>query len=119
MVYRDWSEGGSVMLASELQKVLALSFNQFVEDLDGDHEMVLGLLHLGQVVILRLEHMGYSDPFLISFAGVTDSGESLVIIQHVGMISMSLMKVKRKNPNTARRPIGFHSTLAITANSEP
>jgi hypothetical protein len=67
------------------------------------------LVSFGQAVVFRLHDIGYSNPSLISFVGVTEDGDPVELIQHVSQISILLTRLPRQNPEEPRKPIGFHS----------
>lgn len=94
-------------LASEFYKRLVEWINDFDKDLDSKYEVGVRLVNFGQTFTFHLSNLGYYNPSLISFSGVTDSGEHVKLIQHVSQISILLMKMKRKNPDEPKSPIGF------------
>jgi hypothetical protein len=65
------------------------------------------LVSFGQTITFSVTDIGYNNPSLIVFQGVTEDGKRLELIQHVTQISFLLMAVKRKNPDEPKRKIGF------------
>ena len=61
--------------------------------------------------MFSLSDIGFWNPSLITFRGVTDDGSPVELIQHVTQISVLLMKLPRKDPSKPKRPIGFGSAL--------
>jgi len=98
-------------LASEFYKRLVEWIRDFDESLDNDHEVGVRLVSFGQTLVFHLQDMGYWNPFLISFWGVTEDGQDVQLIQHVNQISILLMKVPRKDLDKPKRPIGFHNPV--------
>ena len=94
-------------IASQFHKRLANWISDFDKSLDDDHEVGVRLVNFGQTMVFHLEGMGYWDPFLISFVGVTEDGQPVELIQHVNQISILLMKLPRKDPSQPKKSIGF------------
>jgi hypothetical protein len=94
-------------LASEFHSRLAGWINDFDAGLDQEHEVGVRLVSFGQTVVFHLHSMGYWNPSLISFSGLTDDGNPVELIQHVTQISILLMKVPRKDLSKPKQPIGF------------
>jgi hypothetical protein len=93
--------------ASAFSERLAKMIQDFDASLDQAHEVGVRLVSFGKTVIFALENMGYSNPSLITFRGHTTEGEPVELIQHVSQISILLMRLPRKNPQTPKKPIGF------------
>jgi hypothetical protein len=53
--------------------------------------------------------MGYWNPSLLFFIGVTDDGNPVQLIQHVSQISVLLMKLPRRDTSKPKQPFGFAS----------
>jgi hypothetical protein len=96
-------------LASEFHKRLIKWIQDFDKELDNEFEVGVRLVSFGQTVTFHLENIGYWNPSLISFSGFTENGEPVELIQHVSQISILLLKMKRKDPQKPKRPIGFAS----------
>lgn len=95
--------------ASEFHCRLINWVNDFHKSLDDEFEVGVRLVSFGQTVTFHIEDIGYWNPSLISFVGKTEEGEPVKLIQHVTQISILLMKMKRKNSQQEKKPIGFLS----------
>lgn len=95
--------------ASQFHRRLIEYVKDFDDSLDQTAEVGVRLVSFGQTITFHLESMGYWDPSLIAFAGVTDNGDPIELIQHVSQISILLMKLPRREPDKPKKPIGFHS----------
>ncbi len=93
--------------ASEFHERLVTWINEFENSLDEEHEVGIRLVSFGQVLTFHLLDIGYWNPSLISFKGLTENNEPVELIQHVSQISILLQKVKRLNPEEPKRKIGF------------
>ncbi len=93
--------------ASEFHKRLIKWIADFESGLDEAHEVGVRLVSFGQTVVFHLSNIGFWNPSLMSFSGVTDSGDPVELIQHVTQISLLLMKLPRRDPSVPKRPIGF------------
>lgn len=96
-------------LASEFYSRLVAWITEFDESLDDNHEVGVRLVNFGQAISFHLTSMGYWNPSLIKFLGITDKDEPVELIQHVTQISILLMKMPRKNLDQPKRSIGFAS----------
>ncbi len=94
--------------ASEFHHLLVNRINKFNASLDEAHEIGVHLVSFGQIVTLRLQGLDYSNPSLISFTGVLESGEPVELIQHVSQISILLIQMPRKDPSKPKQSFGFH-----------
>jgi len=94
-------------LASEFYSRLAEWISNFDASLDPEYEVGVRLVNFGQTLVFHLAGMGYSNPSLITFNGVTDNGEPVELIQHVSQLSVLLMKLPRREPEKPKQPIGF------------
>jgi hypothetical protein len=93
--------------ASEFHKRLAKWIGEFDASLDQAHEVGVRLISFGQSFTFHLVDIGYWDPSLVVFRGITEDGNPVELIQHVTQISVLLMKMPRADPSTPKRPIGF------------
>lgn len=94
-------------LASEFYKHLKKRAEEFDNKLDGTHAVGVKLIPSGQAVSFQVTALGYCDPSLIIFAGVTENGSEVQLIQHVSQISFVFMAMPRPNPKEPKRPLGF------------
>jgi hypothetical protein len=95
--------------ASEFHNRLAKWINEFNSSLDEQHDVGIRLVNFGQTVVFHLARLGYWNPSLMWFAGTTDNGDPVELIQHVSQISILLMKLPRRDPTKPKTPIGFHA----------
>jgi len=96
-------------LASEFHHRLITMINDFQKELDNDYEVGAQLVNFGQKVTFHIEDIGYWNPSLIRFYGKTDDGSPVELVQHVTQISILLVKMKRKDSEEPKRPIGFNT----------
>jgi Family of unknown function (DUF6173) len=94
-------------LASEFYNRLVQWINKFNEGLDNEHEVGVRLVNFGQTITFHLKDISYWNPSLIMFQGHTESNEPVELIQHTSQISILLMKLPRRNPESPKSPIGF------------
>jgi uncharacterized protein DUF6173 len=98
--------------ASEFYTRLVNRITEFNEALDEDHEVGVTLVNFGgSSMVFHLSDLGYCNPSLITFYGITDDGNPVELIQHVSQISVLLSKLPRL-PNEPKRVIGFHGDEA-------
>ncbi|MGD7051435.1 DUF6173 family protein [Sutcliffiella horikoshii] len=95
--------------AGEFHKRLVEMINDFDKSLDEEHEVGMRLVTFGQTVQFHVEDLGYYNPSLIIFQGRTEDGSQIELIQHVSQISFLLMAVKRLNPESPKKRIGFNN----------
>ena len=98
-------------LASEFYERISALISQFDKELDNAHEVGIRLVNFGQTVVFHLDWIGYWNPSLMCFGGVSDGGEPVQLVQHVSQISILLMKVARANPDEPKKEIGFLACL--------
>lgn len=95
--------------ASAFYKRLVEWINEFDARLDQTMEVGVRLVSFGHTMIFHLEQMGYDNPSLVWFAGVTEDGKPVELIQHVTQISILLMALPRTDPSKPKARIGFKS----------
>jgi hypothetical protein len=101
--------------ASEFHAHLTREIARFEAELDETHEVGLRLVSFGQAVTFHLQGMGYMNPSLITFNGLTDGGDVVELIQHVSQISLLLMKLPRLDPTRPARRLGIPTAEELTA----
>lgn len=106
-------------LASEFCKKLCNSINQFDELLDPAMEVGMRLVSFGQAITFSVNRLGYTDPSLIHFFGMLDTGQPVELIQHVSQISFLLTSVQRVTPTEPKQPIGFAPVIATASDEGP
>lgn len=63
------------------------------------------LISFGQALTFHMMAIGYTAPSLVTFYGLTDSGDRVQLVQHVSQLSFLLMAVKKLKEKPTR--IGF------------
>jgi uncharacterized protein DUF6173 len=112
---RDLRTEAQANYASEFYERLVSRIEGFNEALDEEHEVGVTLVNFGgSSIVFHLSDLGYWNPSLITFYGVTDDGNPVELIQHVSQISVLLTKLPRL-PNEPKRVIGFHGDEASPA----
>jgi hypothetical protein len=94
-------------LASEFANHLLSKINQFDADLNSDLEVGLKLVSFGQTITFHVSGIGFYNPSLVVFAGLTDDGNRVELVQHVSQISFVLIALPKLNPEQPKRKIGF------------
>ena len=79
----------------------------FEAALDSAYEVGVRLVSFGQAFTFHVTGIGFIEPSLITFSGLTDAKDPVQLVQHVNQISFLLMKVKRLEPQKPKTPIGF------------
>ena len=94
-----------------------LYIKNFEEQLDGEHEVVMGFTG-GDVGVLRIEGVGYYDPDIITFYGSDQTGGRTQLVQHVSQLNVMLRALPK--PAAAKEPsrIGFRLARALEENNE-
>lgn len=95
-------------LASGFHKRLVKWINDFHRSLENEYEAGVCLANFGNITF-HIDDISYWNPSLISFKGKTESGNPVELIQHINQLSILLVKLKRKEPEKPKRPIGFMS----------
>lgn len=94
-------------LASGFAKRLFLQITQFDAELDADHEVGIRLVSFGQSITFHVSDIGYDNPSLIFFIGLTEDGHRVQLMQHVSQISFLLIVLPKLHPEQPKRKIGF------------
>lgn len=95
--------------ADEFYHRLIRWVNDFHRDLGDEYEVGGQLVAFGRDVTFSFTDIGYWNPSLISFKGITADGDPVELVQHVTQINVLLIRKKRENPEQPKRPIGFAS----------
>lgn len=85
---------------------LILYIQNFEEQLDNEHEVVMGFTG-GDAGILRIEGIGFYDPDIVTFYGRDQSNTKTQLIQHVSQLNVMLRALPRVDPTKAPARIGF------------
>lgn len=94
-------------LASQQAKILIKQINDFDESLNSGQEVGVRLVSFGQSITFHVSNIGYFNPSLIVFLGLTEEGKPIQLIQHVSQISFLLMALPKLNPEKPKKRIGF------------
>jgi hypothetical protein len=86
---------------------LLVEVRQFEARLDAEHEVGARLVSFGQALQFHVLSIGFIEPSLIVFEGLTSAREPVRLVQHVIQISFLLMAVPRLEPDKPKQPIGF------------
>jgi hypothetical protein len=78
---------------------------KFEAELDNDHEVGARLVSFGQSITFHIERMGYSDPDMILFYGISETMGKVQLIQHISQFSVLLVSVVKQQEKPRR--IGF------------
>lgn len=87
-------------------KGLKKYIQDFEDGLDADHEVGARLVSFGNEVRFHVEKVGYMEPTLVTFIGVSDAGERVQLVQHVSQISVLLIALRRREEKPYR--VGFY-----------
>lgn len=87
-------------------KGLKKYIQDFEDGLDADHEVGARLVSFGNEVRFHVEKVGYMEPTLVTFIGVSDAGDRVQLVQHVSQISVLLIALKRREEKPYR--VGFY-----------
>ena len=71
-------------------------------------EVGLLLVSFGQALTVHVVGVGYTQPNLVWFEGKLPDGAPVRLVQHFSQLSFLLTRVSRLDPDSERRPIGFH-----------
>lgn len=77
----------------------------FEAGLDEEHEVGARLVSFGQTLTFHIDDIGYYGPDIITFSGITDTGEKVQLIQHIYQLSVLLMALRKLEEKPRR--IGF------------
>lgn len=94
--------------ASEFAHVIVKQINEFDSQLGSDFLVGLKLVSFGQTVIFAVQSIGFHNPSLITFYGVSEDGSPLELIQHVNQISFLITSIPRTDKSEPKRKIGFN-----------
>ena len=101
------AQSAEARTAGGLVKRVMSQIQEFEAALDLEHEVGIQLVSFGQAVVIHVQNIGYIQPNLVLFAGMTDDKKPMKLIQHMSQLSFLLTAVPRLDPDAKRRPIGF------------
>jgi len=85
---------------------IILYIQKFEEQLDGDHEVVMGFVG-GGVGSMHVQGMGFFAPDLVTFYGVDEGGTKTQMVQHVSQLNVTLKATVKQNKEADPTRIGF------------
>jgi hypothetical protein len=91
-------------LASEIEGHLKLMVYDFEQALEPQQEIGICLVSFGHSVVFHLCQIRACDPSLIRFAGVTEAGDPVELVQHVSQISLLFLRVSALTPEVKPHP---------------
>lgn len=83
-------------------KAVRASIEQFEAALDDEHEVAIHLASFGGAHEFRAEGIIFSPSNLITFHGITDTGESVHLVQHVSQVSLMLKAARKRGERPIR-----------------
>lgn len=81
-----------------------LYIRKFEEGLDTEHEVAMGFAG-SDMGSLHIQGMGFYAPDMVTFYGVSESGERRQLLQHVSQLNVMLRAAPKMQPKARR--IGF------------
>jgi hypothetical protein len=93
---------GRINSEAGVYKTIREYFEQFEAELDHSQEIVIRLALPGNEVDFRPKKVGFALPSLITFIGVTDSGEMVQLVQHVSQLSFLLRAAQKLHDQPTR-----------------
>lgn len=97
-------------LASEFAKHLLSQIRRFDSELDTEHEVGIKLVSFGQSITFHVDSIGFYNPSLVVFVGLTEDSNRVELIQHTSQINFLLLALPKLQPNQPKREIGFLQT---------
>ena len=85
---------------------IILYIQKFEEQLDGEHEMVMGFVG-GGVGSMHVQGMGYFAPDLVTFYGADENGVKTQMVQHVSQLNVTLKATLKQNKDVEAARIGI------------
>lgn len=88
----------------------------FETTLKPDEEVGAYLASFGAQKVIRVERVGFANPFLISFTGLDENGCRVELVQHTTQLNVLFVAMPVAPPREPRR-IGFQSDKQPTGNA--
>lgn len=108
-IFDAFTEAAEARSAAGFVKRIVHEVRSFESSLDPAHEVGMRLVSFGQALTFHVAHIGFIEPSLIVFEGLTEAQQPVKLVQHVNQISFLLMKMQRLEPEKPKKPIGFSS----------
>lgn len=95
-------------MADTIHNRLMTQIGQFEATLDSNHEVGAYLASFGGQHLIRIERIGYHNPYFIVFYGWTEpAGERVQLVQHTTQINVLLVALPILPDEATPRRIGF------------
>lgn len=95
-------------LANVLYDRLMTQIADFEENLSAEEEIGGYLAAFGREILIRIEHVGYHNPYFITFSGWDlHTGARVRLVQHTTQIGVLLTAVPKAPEHVEPRRIGF------------
>ncbi|GAK50708.1 hypothetical protein U14_01941 [Candidatus Moduliflexus flocculans] len=95
--------------SANIYKQIMAQIQEAEQELNSEYDIGISLQLSGGLQNIHIDDIIALPPNLIVFKGrVGTSGESVRLIQHIQQVNLLLIKVKRPEPQTPKRKIGFH-----------
>ena len=104
----DFEPPRDYMLADYQYEKLIDEIKEFESKLDNEHEVAVKLASFGESITINVTNIGYYNPSLIVFDGMVN-GNPATLIQHINQLSFLLISVKKADPESPPRRIGFET----------
>ncbi|GEM_PF-6388573 len=100
------AQGWAHVLYERLMKQAA----SFESDLTDEEELGGFFASFGREVLVRIEDVGYQNPYFLTFDGVAiESGKRVRLVQHTTQLSVLFVAVPRAPEHPTPKRIGFKS----------
>ena len=95
--------------SANIYKQIMAQIQEVEQELNSEYDVGIFLQLSGELQSICIDDIIALPPNLIVFKGrVGSSGMSVRLIQHIQQVNLLLVKVKRAEPQTPKRKIGFH-----------
>ncbi len=96
---------------------IILYIQNFEEQLDNEHEVVMGFTG-ADAGVLQIEGIGYFDPDIVTFYGTDGMGMKTQLVQHVSQLNVMLRAMSRPKEREAPTRIGFRLAADLERDAE-
>lgn len=91
---------------------IILYIQNFEEQLDNEHEVVMGFVG-GGAGTMHIQGMGFFAPDLVTFYGADEMGVKTQMVQHVSQLNVTLKATRKQNDSGEPTRIGFKLSSAL------
>ncbi|MDY7030626.1 MAG: DUF6173 family protein [Thermodesulfobacteriota bacterium] len=109
-LYDGTGDGDSTMCsyADSLYGNLMEQIADFEETLRDDEEIGAYISSFGREMLIRIENVGYHNPYFIIFYGtLVDEKSKVQLVQHLSQINIMFVAVKARELNGKPKRLGF------------